>query len=126
MLLIFCYQQQFHQPIGSHSAAAQTLDNVKWPTKLVYLPILIHKSRDSIPKRQALNRRKKQLAIRLSDHLFSIPSCRLHILDPLCRMRSTRVFILADKRIRVVLLLEITQSMVDLPMLGLVCPNVQQ
>ena len=47
------------KPIGSHSAAGKKpLITSSGPQKPVYLPILIHQSRDSIPKRQALNRDK--------------------------------------------------------------------
>ena len=85
----------------------------------------IHQSRDFIPERQALNRRQT-FAIQISDHIFSIPSCRLHIVDTLGRMRSGRVLIFTDERIWVILLLEVPQGMIDLPMLGLVRSNVQQ
>ena len=83
------------------------------------------KSRDGIPKRQALNRCKTS-ACRLSNHLFSVPSCRFDVVDSLRWMWSGRVLVLAHERIRVVLLLEVAQGMVDFPMFGFVCPNVQQ
>ena len=111
----------------SHTARSNSFLTPITPRKILSAShSLLCKSRDSIPKRRALNRHENNSQNRLSDHLFSIPSCRLHIVDPLCRMRSGWVFILAHERIRVILLLKVTQGMVNLPMLGLVCPNVQQ
>jgi hypothetical protein len=58
-----------------------------------------------------------------SNDLVSFPASRLHVRQVLGRMRLLRVTILAHVRVRVLLLVEVTEGVVDLAMLTLICAD---
>ncbi len=60
----------------------------------------------------------------VSNHFLPIPSRRLDIFDAFARMRFGIILVLADEGVRVRLLLEVAQGMVDLPVLGFVGTDV--
>jgi len=64
------------------------------------------------------------LKLKISYHILPLPSCRFDVLNSLSWMGFLRVFVSAHKWIRVLALLQISQCVIDLPMLRLVCTNV--
>lgn len=61
-----------------------------------------------------------------SNDLLPLPPHAPKILDPLARVRLRRILVLAHKRIRIRLLVQIAQRVVDLAVLGLVRSDIQQ
>lgn len=58
-----------------------------------------------------------------SDDLVPLPASRLHMRKVLCRMRLLWVSVLAHVWVRVFLLIEVTECVINFSMLGLVCAN---
>jgi hypothetical protein len=65
----------------------------------------------------------KQIKGKSLDDLVSLPASRLHVRKVLCRMRLLWVSVFAHVWVRVFLLVEVTEGMVNFSMLGFICAD---